>query len=335
MIKGFICEKTNEKVSFRDCLNCAKTRLNRKLDCPFDEAVIFGIIKNIKHKEGISVTMISGCPRSVFINRHYDTYVYPSSSYWAYRGQIAHKINEEAEIHKDAVKEKEFEKTWEGIKITGTPDITIPKQRVLKDYKTTISIPSYTNKNGYVSAYENHRIQLNLYGWLVPYEIEEMEVVYFSMEETLICPVEIWPDEPEKKSDMTVDRYMEENLVPLHEALESGTMPPYARHWSCENYCSASEICYRELKKEISGSRQVKNNGDRKKTQNNTSQKTRTTNKTNNNDRKATKKQIAYIKNMLKREGVTHKEFFDEWEIKRWDDIPFDKVNPILDWIKE
>ena len=40
-----------------------------------------------------------------------------------------------------------------------------------------------------------------------------MEVVYFSMEETLICPVEIWPEESTRKTEMTVRRVFEENLV--------------------------------------------------------------------------------------------------------------------------
>jgi hypothetical protein len=207
----------------------------------------------------------------------------------------------------------------------------------LKDYKTTISVPSYTNKNGYVSAYDNHRTQVNLYRWLVPYPVEELEVIYYSMEETLICPVEIWPDEPDKKSDITVDRYLEENLVPLHEALESGTMPPYKRHWSCDDYCGCSDICYRELKKEIAGSRQsTKNNDDRKHTERIPDQKTKPNNK-NNNGRMATDKQIGFIKVQLKKNKITHKTFFEEWDgyFDNWNNIPFDTVNEILDWIKE
>ena len=46
MIAGFICEKTQDKIPFQDCLDCARTRVNRKLDCPFDEATIAGMIMN-------------------------------------------------------------------------------------------------------------------------------------------------------------------------------------------------------------------------------------------------------------------------------------------------
>jgi hypothetical protein len=255
MVVGFICEKTGERLPFEACLECARTRLNRKLDCRFDEAAIAGMILREKPGTEISVTMITGCHRSVFINRFYETYVAPSQLYWAFRGQIAHKILEEANLHKDAVKENRFTRAWEGIEISGHPDLIIPSQKVLKDYKTAKAVPSYLNKDGVIPAYENHRTQLNLYRWLVPYEIEEMEVVYFSMDETLICPVEIWPEESSKKSEMTVRRVLEENLVPLKMALDSETMPPYARNWSCEGYCNVSEICFRELKKEILAAR--------------------------------------------------------------------------------
>ncbi len=255
MVVGFICEKTGERLPFEACLECARTRLNRKLDCPFDEATIAGMILNERRGTDISVTMITGCHRSVFINRFYETYVAPSQLYWAFRGQIAHKILEEANLHPDAVKEQRFTKAWEGIDITGHPDLIIPSQQVLKDYKTTKTVPSYLNKDGIIAAYENHRTQLNLYRWLVPHDIAEMEVVYFSMEETLICPVEIWPEESTRKTDMTVRRVFEENLVPLKMALDSETMPPYQRNWSCDGYCSVSEICFLELKKEILAAR--------------------------------------------------------------------------------
>lgn len=255
MAKGFICVKTKEKMAFEDCLNCAITRVNRKLDCPFDEATILGMIFNQQVRDNISVTMISGCHRGIFIGRNYDYYVSPTQVYWAFRGQIAHKILQEADLHEDAVKEERFRKEWDGIEISGSPDLIIPSQKVLKDYKTTKTVPSYLNKDGYINPYENHRVQLNLYRWLIPYEIDTMEVVYFSMEETLICPAAIWPEEAKRKTTMTVDRYLEENLIPLKMALDSGTMPPYSRFWSCDDYCDVSEICFRELRKEVTAAR--------------------------------------------------------------------------------
>jgi len=279
MMEGFICERTHEEIPFNDCLECARSRINRKLDCPFDEATISGMIFHQKRKTDISVTMISGCHRSTFIQRHYDYYVYPSQMYWMFRGTIAHKIMEESDLHEDAVIEKRFVKEWEGTKVSGTPDIIIPSQKVLKDYKTTKSVPSYLNKDGVILAYDNHRVQLNLYRWLAPHDIEEMEVIYFSMEETKICPVEIWPEESKKKSQMTADRYLEENLVPLQMALDSETMPPYERNWACGEYCSVSAICYSQLKEEIIASRRVipmRKKGGRKNAKSSATEKGRT-----------------------------------------------------------
>ncbi len=256
MIIGFICEKTKEKMKFEDCLECAKTRVNRKLDCPFDEAIILAMIFNQKIKTDISVTMISGCHRGVFIGQHYDYYVYPSRLYWAFRGQIADKtMGDGVDLHDDAIKGNRFVKDWKGIEISGTPDLIIPSQKVLKDYETCKSIPSYLNKDRKVLARENHRTQLNLCRWLIPHEIETLEVVYFSMKETLICPVEIWPEKSKRKTDMTVDSYFEENLIPLQMALDSETMPPYQRTWTCEEYCDVSDICFQEFKKELMAAR--------------------------------------------------------------------------------
>ena len=123
MLKGFICEKTGENMAFDDCLECARTRLNRKLGCTFDEAVIAGMIFYQQNRSGISVTMLSGCHRGTFLGRHHDTYAYPSGQYWAFRGQIGHKIMEEVSLHQDEVKEKRFVKKWDGIEISGTPDL--------------------------------------------------------------------------------------------------------------------------------------------------------------------------------------------------------------------
>lgn len=215
------------------------------------------MIFNQKRKDEITVTKLSGCPRSVFIDRHFDHYAYPSNCFWAFRGSVFHLLLEQAQIHPDAIKEQRFERAWEGITISGTPDLIIPSQKTIKDWKTTKSVPSYRNKDGIINAYENHRTQLNLYRWLVPHKISELEVVYFSMEETLICPVEIWPDKPQKRADITVNRYFEERLIPLKMALNSGTMPAYSPTWSCNGYCSVSEICHRELKKEIMAARRV------------------------------------------------------------------------------
>jgi hypothetical protein len=51
----------------------------------------------------------------------------------------------------------------------------------------------------------------------------------------------------------------------------------------------------------------------------------------------ATEKQVNFLKDQTKKQGITEKDFFDHWEkeFKTWDQIPFDQVNSILDWIRE
>ena len=53
-----------------------------------------------------------------------------------------------------------------------------------------------------------------------------------------------------RKTEMTVRRVSEEKRVPLKMALDSETMPPHHRNWSCDGDRSVSDICFMQLKKE-------------------------------------------------------------------------------------
>ena len=61
------------------------------------------------------------------------------------------------------------------------------------------------------------------------------------------------------------------------------------------------------------------------------------TNSNNNDVRMATGRQVAYIKSQIKKKDITQKEFLMEWEdyFESWEDIPFNIVNDILEWIRE
>jgi hypothetical protein len=54
-------------------------------------------------------------------------------------------------------------------------------------------------------------------------------------------------------------------------------------------------------------------------------------------NRFATAKQVAFLRDQIKKKGIQEKAFFREWEgeFDSWDDIPFGLVNDILDWIRE
>ena len=56
-----------------------------------------------------------------------------------------------------------------------------------------------------------------------------------------------------------------------------------------------------------------------------------------NNLKTATDKQVDYIKKLIKKKNISEKHFLEEWEdyFDSWEDIPFNTVNDILDWIRE
>ena len=64
--------------------------------------------------------------------------------------------------------------------------------------------------------------------------------------------------------------------------------------------------------------------------------KTKTTPNAHAN-RFATPKQVAFLRDQIKKKGILEKLFFREWEgeFDSWEDIPFGLVNDILDWIRE
>jgi hypothetical protein len=54
-------------------------------------------------------------------------------------------------------------------------------------------------------------------------------------------------------------------------------------------------------------------------------------------NRFATPNQVAFLRDQIKKKGITGKLFFREWEgeLDSLDDIPFGLVNDILDWDRE
>jgi hypothetical protein len=50
----------------------------------------------------------------------------------------------------------------------------------------------------------------------------------------------------------------------------------------------------------------------------------------------ATDKQVDFIKDQIKKQGIAEQDFFEEWKkaFNSWDKIPFDQVNPVLGWIR-
>ena len=53
--------------------------------------------------------------------------------------------------------------------------------------------------------------------------------------------------------------------------------------------------------------------------------------------RLATEKQVKYIKDQVKKKGIADDAFFSVWveDFDNWENIPFHKVNNILEWIRK
>jgi len=242
-VVGFRCIKSNKNVSFEECMACALTYENK---CHFTADILKGIITEVTEtRESISITKLIGCPRSTYLVNRNDVYVSPEKLYWAFRGTLAHAIIEKYMADPDAVVEKHFKRVLNGIKITGKPDIIIPKHELMRDYKTTKEVPFF-NK-----VYLNHEIQLNLYRWLVrkEYKVERLEVVYMDMKRSKVIPVKnIW-----KLSDC--EDYIKKHSSVLAEAYEKNIPPDvpgeFPLYWQCRDFCEGRTICAKLYQEEI------------------------------------------------------------------------------------
>ena len=56
-----------------------------------------------------------------------------------------------------------------------------------------------------------------------------------------------------------------------------------------------------------------------------------------NDIRLATEKQVKYIRDQVRKKGIADDDFFSVWvkDFDSWSNIPFHKVNDILEWIRE
>ena len=242
-IVGFKCAYTNEEISFDDCIKCALTYKNK---CQFTPDILNGIVSQVTDvRDAISVTKIIGCQRLSYLVNNYDVYVSPAKLYWAFRGTLAHSIIEKYKIDPDCVVEQRFKKQIGDYTISGKPDIIIPKHGIIRDYKTTNSVPMYNR------VYAHHEEQLNIYRWIVSdtYKIDRLEVVYMDMKQVKTCVVKnIW-------ELSTCERMVTERVVSLADALKNKIPPEppkeFPIYWQCKDYCDCNMICVDLFKRSI------------------------------------------------------------------------------------
>lgn len=239
---GFKCCRPSRRydreklVSFDECIACAQTTEN---ECHFTAPIIKAMIsKEQEEREGITVTQLSGCLRESYLSYKHDYYADLEHLYFAFRGELAHLIIERYQ-EPGAVVEQRFYREYNGIKISGKPDVILPDKKLIRDYKTAKEVPRFSY------PYRNHSQQLNLYAWLVPFEIERLQVVYLDMKGVKICEAPRW-----KKSE--TEALLNRKLPILDDAFNHGIVPAADfDNWQCNGWCNVKSLCRSLYEEEI------------------------------------------------------------------------------------
>lgn len=204
--------------------------------------------------DGISVTQLLGCPRKVFLEKTNDWFSSPIENWPALRGTLVHGLLEQTGGQRSEV-EVRHERVYRGITISGQPDsvrvLGNGKRRLIRDWKSTNKLPYYDN------AYSSHKLQTNIYRWLLQLDprFTEIEIVYISMDGVKAIPLKKGGTtrygrqiENQVMSDEEVEAYLDDRLLTLAAQNELGA--PVAYHnvseddlWNCA-FCPVKPICY-------------------------------------------------------------------------------------------
>ena len=204
--------------------------------------------------DGISVTQLLGCPRKVFLEKTNDWYSHPIENWPALRGTLVHSLLEQTG-GQNAEIEVRHERTHRGITISGQPDsvrvLGTGKRRLIRDWKSTNKLPYYDN------AYSSHKLQTNVYRWLLELDprFTEIEIVYISMDGVKAIPLKKGGTtrygrqiENQVMTDEQVEAFLDERLLVLDAQNKAGR--PVAYHnvdeadlWNCQ-FCPVKAICY-------------------------------------------------------------------------------------------
>ena len=157
-LAGFLCDVTEEPVSFTDCLHCAQ---HGAPGCSFAPAVISNLIRGIRDSDyanllarengaelGFSVTELVGCPRQFVLKKQNPYYEKVSAMYRMAFGSGYHSALAEYETSHGF---KERTLTWkitfmgQTILLVGTPDLFEYSEEMggwlITDYKVTANPP--------------------------------------------------------------------------------------------------------------------------------------------------------------------------------------------------
>lgn len=246
-------DDNGKTVLFADALAIAESEGSWN-SIPFE---VLALIKQQVTKvrpDGISVTQLLGCPRKVFLEKTNDWYSHPIENWPALRGTLVHSLLEQTGGQSAEI-EVRYERQHRGITISGQPDsvrtIGTGKRRLLRDWKSTNKLPYYDN------AYSGHKMQTNVYRWLLELDprFTEIEIVYISMDGVKAIPLKKGGTtkygrqiENQVMTDEQVEAFLDERLLVLDAQTKAGR--PVAYHnvdeadlWNCA-FCPVKPICY-------------------------------------------------------------------------------------------
>lgn len=262
---GFQCpSKLVIKPSFSYCITtCSQKCMSLPL--------LLALMRDKDVEEGVySITELPNPRQQVYLKRHNDYWINPFFSTFALFGTAVHSI---IESQKEKIKALELENTFiiedrkrvdfNGVKISGRPDLYDAASKTLYDYKT---IKAYAMRKMMDGEFEDssYALQLNGYRYFFYPEAEHLIIEafvkdwsYAIMENSGMKPLE--RVEVPRLSDMEV-AHEYQKLIDGHMKVErAGKVPPCtkAEVWynenprspqcgvpiRCRDYCEANSIC--------------------------------------------------------------------------------------------
>jgi hypothetical protein len=107
--------------------------------------VVAGMTLGIRKRDGFTATELLGCLRKVRLKREHDYYLDPEELYWAFRGQLLHRVARRwvRRGDEDAIAERRFTARVfvDAEPISGQPDLVYRDRGHVVDYKTCRRLP--------------------------------------------------------------------------------------------------------------------------------------------------------------------------------------------------
>lgn len=235
--RGWLCVFSGEKKAFGECIECSKGPRH----CEFPPEMLISMRKGLypRGPDYISITRaFADCLRQVVLEIFFDYWVSPRKNYYAFRGNLIHGMLagiRERDAWKEITWSRPVEVDGKTVEVWGTVDKIVPRQRLIRDFKTTAAVPRGNE------PYGHHAEQLNGYRWIwypVLGDMDKLRLQYIDMRQTKQIKVPLMDlDKIEQKIKSWVREYT--------RVIESETIPPGKydqKNWWCK-YCDLVDVC--------------------------------------------------------------------------------------------